>query len=231
MTRIQRLGGIALVGLLAAIVAFTLLNGTSAPNPEFRGRRISTWFDQLCSGMFSGSPAGDRFPEAYDAFTQMGPEVVPYLAWQLGNDRSQMKESVLLWLKQQRITGPLMQYAILPSSRRTYAAVALRRMGASAETAVPALLKAWKNDIPEVKINCVSAMAAILHAGRPGSETVDGLGAAKYREFERKVVLEAAERFPAMANALQISFPAKGQQAEANGGTNGIQPAGLRKTP
>lgn len=230
MTRIPRLGGIAIAGLLPAIVALSLLSVTSVPNPEFRGKRISTWFDQLCLGVFRGTPAADGFPEAYDAFAQMGPEVVPYLVRQLSIDRSGRKERVMLWLKQQRITSPIMWYAIPPSSRRINAAVALGRMGKSAQAGVPALLEAWKNDIPDVKNNCVGAMAAILYGWSAGQETV-GDGSVTEQEFERKVVSGAAERYPDVASALQIAFAAKRQLAEPNGGGNDAKPVSLRKAP
>jgi hypothetical protein len=101
--------------------------------------------------------------------------------------------------------------------------VALCRMGGSAEAATPALLEAWKRDIPEVKNDCVSAMAAILYGERPELQGGVGLEMSRYREFEAKVVSDAAGRFPEVTNALRIEFGAKPQIAEDDP-ANGSQP-------
>lgn len=221
MTLRRRQVGLVVAGMVAAILVLILATRTSVPNPEFQGKRISVWFDQLCSGVFSGSPRGEAFPEAYDAFTRMGPDAVPYLIRQLSRNRTGGLENVLLWLRQQTLTRPFMRNLILPSSKRAYAAVALRRMGASAEAATPALMEAWKHDIPEVKNDCVSAMAAILYRERPDLQMGVDMDTAMYQKFEARVVSAAAERFPEVASALQIDFGTKETIAEPDGPANG----------
>lgn len=223
--RIKRKGvGLLIAGLGVGILVLILVVLPAPPNPEFQGKKISTWFDQLCSGVFSGTSRGDGFPEAYDAFARMGPDAVPYLVGQLSHRRSSTMEHVMLWLRKQPITRPFVKNAILPSSRRAYAAVALRRMGASAESAIPALMKAWKHDIPDVKVNCVSAMGAIIYWNRPDLQLGEGMDTWAYQKFESKVVSDAARRFPELASALQIDLAAKQITAEQDGPANRSQP-------
>jgi hypothetical protein len=161
----------------------------------------------------------------------MGPDAVPYLIEQFKRDRSGRTEGFLLWLRQKSITQPFMKNAILPSSKRAYAAVALRRMGGSAELAIPALLEVWKNDIPEVKNDCVAAMAAILYGEHPELPDGVGLSMSKYREFEATVISDAARRFPEIADALQLDSDAKPQIAEPDGAASGSQPIRSETNP
>jgi hypothetical protein len=225
----QRQVGIAIAGMAGAIfvciLVITLVARSFVPNPEFRGKRVSAWFDQLCSGVFSGTRKGESFPEAYDAFLQMGPEAVPYLTRELSRDRSGSIEKVLLWLRQKPITQPLMRNTILPSSSRTYAAVALRQLGGRAEAAIPALLEAWKRDIPDVKINCFSAMAAILFPERKELRSGIDLDQASYLRFEAGVISHATKRFPEIANTLRIKAEPTPRSAEPEDAANGSQPA------
>jgi hypothetical protein len=130
----------------------------------------------------------------------------------------------MLWLRKQPVTRPLVKNAILPSSRREYAAVALRRMGASAESAIPALMEAWKRDIPAVKVNCVSAMDAIIYCNRPDLQMGDGIDTPTYQKSESRIISDAARRFPKIASTLQIDVAAKEPIAEPDDPSSGTQP-------
>ena len=124
----------------------------------------------------------------------MDSNAVPFLVKQLAYGRIGVLEIVEKHLRRFPLTNPLVRDLVLPSSRRAYAAVALRRMGAKAESAIPSVLDAWGRDIPEVRINAVSAIESILH----GSVS-DGLSPAEWRQLESELLAEAAHRFPEAA--------------------------------
>ena len=106
---------------------------------------------------------------------------------------------VINYLRQHEVSRPLVADLIWPTERRNYAAVALRQMGSNAESAIPALLETWAHDVPEVKLNAVSAMESILR-GR----STDGASQTEWKELESGVVAEAARRYPRVAVKLGI---------------------------
>ena len=160
---------------------------------------MSRWFSDLCSGVYGGSPKAKGFGAAYAAFAEMGPEAVPYLAAQLQFDRSQFRETLLLFLRDNSLTQPLTVNAILPSEHRNYAAVALRRMGSGAESAIPAFLDTWAHGSMELRVNVVAALESILF-GR----STDGASPAEWRAIEAAAINEAVRRYPAVAAELRI---------------------------
>jgi hypothetical protein len=200
MTRAWRITLVALVALSGAVVIVTTCRQPS--NPVIQGKRVSVWHKELCYGVFGGrSKIDDRlFEEAYKAFSHMGAEAVPYLAAELQRLRSERLEQAFRWARKQSITRPLLRNTVGPTERRCYAAVALRQMGPSAVAAVPALLEAWKHDCPEVKLNCVHALASIMYGVAP-----EGMRLADAKVFEAKVIADAAQRCPEVARDLGIS--------------------------
>ncbi len=162
---------------------------------------MDAWFKDLCSGVYSGTPKGKAFPAAYAAFPEMGPEAVPYLSEQLTYDRSGYRQRFLLFCRKYPATRGLTANWISFPQRRSYAAVALRRMGPEGETAIPALLEAWSRDLPGVKVNAVTALESILR----GHET-DGLSQAEWLKLEYSVIAEAAQRYPKKAAELGIKI-------------------------
>jgi len=185
--------------ILLVTLAFLCLTRSHVPNPQFEGRPVSAWFNDLCSGVFGGTARGAGFANAYSAFTRMNSDVVPYLTNQLRFGRSGYTENVLLRLKRLSLTAPVVNSVILPSSRRAYAATALRQMGGAAASAVPALLEAWKHDQPDVAVGAVAALGAILYGKAP-----DGMMLPEWKAFEAQVVSDAAKRCPEFARTLGI---------------------------
>lgn len=197
------------VGLAAALLAALMLVLSMAvpgvPDPVHQGKRVSVWFDQLCTGVFIG-PRRMDVGEAYEAFHQMGPEAVPYLVSRLDLDQSGRVEKALLWLRKYRVTAPLVNDVILPSSKRRYAQTALGAMGGSAVTAMPALLKNWTRESPSDRANCTAAIASILNALEPSPELQlkPVMMQAEALRFETAVIAEAVRRYPEVATTLQI---------------------------
>jgi hypothetical protein len=191
------IGSASLLLAIAGLIAWRIRHDTE---PSYQGRRVSYWYDSLCSGVFGGTPRAQNFPAAYDAFSHMGPEVVPCLTQRLQYDRFGFRENIILHVRK---VAPLKRFTktlIFPTERRCYAAVALRQMGPKARTAIPALLEAWVNDNSKVKINAVSALEAIL-----GHKPSDGLGAADWANLEKKIISEAAQEYPKDATRLGIN--------------------------
>jgi hypothetical protein len=182
-------------------LTFVLIAAFSARDPVVQGKRVSRWYSQLCYGVYGGRSKADNrlFVEAYAAFQQMGSEPVPYLSAKLHYIRSERVELAYRWAIKQPILRSLLRYTIGPTEKRTYAAVALRQIGPPAEAAIPALLEAWKHDCPEVKLNCLHAIASILYGAAP-----DGLSLVEGKEFEAKVLAEAGRRYPAVVRDLGL---------------------------
>jgi len=100
-------------------------------------------------------------------------------------------------------------------------------MGGSAEAAIPALLQAWQHDIPEVRNDCVLALAAILDRERPELRSGVSLEMTRYQEFEANVISDAARRFPEVAGALPIDAEAKPAIAGSDDPARGSHPIRL----
>ena len=179
-----------LVGVVAVTLVGCLFVLSLPKNPNHAGRPVSAWFQDLCSGVFGGTPKANGFDSAYAAFSQMEPDAVPYLTRQLRYDRLGIRQASIRLLRRYSITKPLTTDMIWPPERRSYAAVALRQMGPRAEAAIPALLETWSHDAPDVKQNAVSALESILH-GRCTS----GASATRWRELESAVLAEAGVRY------------------------------------
>lgn len=190
-----------------AIAAFTLgcvlfwATPMGVEDPVFEGRKVSSWFKDLCSGVFGGTPKATNFQAAHSAFSRMGPEAVPFLTNQLRYGRSGRLEHVLLRLKNSRFTAPMVSSVVFPSERRGYATAALREMRGSAQTAIPGLLESWARDTKDVKVGAVAALAGILYGKAP--EDVEGADA--WKAYESRVLFDAARRAPGAAKALGIS--------------------------
>jgi hypothetical protein len=167
--------------------------------PEHAGRPVSAWFGDLCSGVYGGTPKANGYVAAYDAFSVMETNAIPYLTQQLRYDRSGRQQKVVVYLRRYAVSKRLGDYLMWPTARRNYAAVALRQMGPKAEGAIPALLEAWVNDVPEVKVNVVSALESIL-----GRTLTDGASQAEWKKVEAEVIAEAALRYPRAAEDLGI---------------------------
>jgi hypothetical protein len=189
-----------LVGTMGLALIFTFFLLKRPGIPQHAGRPVSAWFKDLCSGVYGGTPRANGFEKAYAAFSQMDSNAIPYLTKQLRYDRSGWRQNLIYHLRQYTVTRPLGDYFMWPTERRNYAAVALRRMGPNAETAIPSLLEAWARDVPAVKVNAVAALASIL-----GRETPDGLRPAEWKKLESDVIAEASERYPRSAEDLNIN--------------------------
>ena len=175
-----------------------LLNRTI---PNHAGRPVSAWFQDLYSGVYGGTPKAEKFESAYTEFTRMETNVIPYLTKQLQYDRSGVRLEIVKILRRWSATKPFTANLTWPPEHRSYAAVALRQMGPRAEAAIPALLEAWANDAPEVKVNAVSALESILRG-----QNTDGASPAEWKKLESDVVTEAARRYPSVAEELGIGL-------------------------
>lgn len=184
-------------GALLLTACLTLLRGPSVP--DHRGKPINVLYRDLCSGVYGGTPKASSFADAYAAFAEIESNAVPYLTQQLVYDRYGVRQMVINYLRQHEVSRPLVADLIWPTERRNYAAVALRQMGSNAESAIPALLETWAHDVPEVKLNAVSALESILR-GR----STDGASQTEWKELESGVVAEAARRYPRVAEKLGI---------------------------
>ena len=201
MTGKTRSLSIAFLVLGALSVAVLIIIARLPPNPVFRGKRISVWHRELCYGVYGGRSKHDDelFVESYNAFGLMGTNAVPYLAAELRYLRSQRVEEVFRCAQRQPIIRPLLRSAVGPTERRCYAAVALRQIGPRAADAIPALLETWKNDCPEVRLNCIYALASIMYGAAPA-----GMPLAEGKAFKERVIIDAAKRYPVLARDLMI---------------------------
>jgi len=168
-------------------------------DPNHAGRPVSAWFRDLCSGVWGGTAKAKGFDSAYAAFTEVGPEVVPYLTQQLKYDRSSIRQKMIDLLRRHSVTKAFTATVIWPSSRRSYAAVALLRIGPKAEAAIPALMETWAHDSPSVKVSAVSALESILF-----HQCTDGATQAEWGKLEATVIAEASRRYPSVAAELGI---------------------------
>jgi hypothetical protein len=139
------------------------------------------------------------FDLAYEAFTKMDSEMIPYLIGQLRYDRSGVIEKVLLLQRRIPIFAGFSKKIVIPTEHRSYAAVALGRMGPKAETAVPALLERWVHDNTSVKSNALASLYSILF-----NEELGPYSPEKQKLIEEKVISEAARRFHDAAAKLGI---------------------------
>lgn len=164
--------------------------------PYYAGRPVSAWFDDLCR--YSGIP-NNRFDAAYEAFTKMDSNAVPYLVSQLKYDRSGVIQRMLLLSRRSPILANFATGLIFPSTQRSYAALALGRMGPKAVSAVPALLETWVQDKTGAKDGALGALHSILfdEAGKPYSPS-------EQKELEAKVIAEAIRRYPVEVAKLGI---------------------------
>jgi hypothetical protein len=170
--------------------------------PDHAGRPVSAWFRDLCSGVWGGTPRAERFPSAYRAFSEMEPNVVPYLIGQLKYDRSGVRQKVIGYFRHYSVTRRLTTGFIWPTDRRSYAAVALRQMGPKAEAAIPELLESWAHDAPSVKVNAISALESVLY-----DRFTESGSQAEWRKIESAVIAEASRRCPEAALKLGLRPP------------------------
>lgn len=196
MNNATRKSGLLAIAALILIGSFLLLSPPAVPSHA--GRPVSAWFQDLCSGVFGGTPKAKGSASAYAAFTQVRADAVPYLTKQLKYDRSGIRLKIVQFLRQYSVTKRFAM-DIGPPERRSYAAVALRRMGPKAEAAIPALLETWAHDSPDVKVSAVSALESILFDRTTESATQD-----QWRKLESAVITEACRRYPKVAVELGI---------------------------
>ena len=187
-----------LAGTAFVLALFLSLKG-GGKTPQFEGRSLDAWYEDLCSGVYGGSPKASGFTVAYASFARMDSNAVPYLIKQLQYDRSGIRQKLIGYFRRYEFSKPFVANIVLPSERRGYAAVALREMGPKAEQALPALMEAWTMDVPAVKVNVVAALESILR----GSHT-DGASQADRRQLEAGLVREAAHRYPKVAQELKF---------------------------
>lgn len=184
-----------LIGAGLLVVLFLYWFG-GAPNPVHSGKPVGRWFDDLCTGVWSGSPKGAPFDAAYLEFSRMDSDAVPYLVSRLRYDRSGILEKCLMLVRKTSFGRDLTADVVLPADRRTYAIVALRQMRTRAESAVPALLEAWRQDNAEVRLNAIFALETILF----GKVTIHA-NPQESAKLESDVLAEVARRYPALAFA------------------------------
>ncbi len=185
---------------IASAGAITLImlssSRTHSNDPEFKGKRISAWFQQLCSTNW--------FP-AEEAFSRMTPEAIPYVVGQL--KYHSISDKAVCWLKQNPAASRFLKRVTEPTKRRCEAAAALRMMGPAAENALPALLAAWKLDpSADVRKNAVYALPPILKRRYPRD---GGVPLSEWPKFEASMTAEAARRFPEVARRLGMAVPKK----------------------
>lgn len=190
----------AIIGA-GALMALCLYRFGGDPDPVYSGKPVGRWFDDLCTGVWSGTPKGAPFAAAHLEFARMDSNAVPYLVSRLRYDRSGLLQRCLVQARKVSLGRQLTADAVFPADRRTYAVVALRQMGARAESSVPALLEAWRRDNDEVKLNVVYALETIL-LGRTTTRATPQEAA----KLEADVFAEVARRYPALASAA-ISPP------------------------
>lgn len=167
--------------------------------PYYAGRPVSAWFDDLCIGYSGGMPS-KRFDAAYEAFTKMDSDVVPYLIAQLNYDRSGFIERMFVFSMRIPLVADISKRMVSPSGHRSYAAVALGRMGPKAESAVPALLERWIHDNTSMNGEALVALHSILIG-----KVVSPYSPENEKLLEAKVMAEAIRRYPREAAKLGIN--------------------------
>jgi hypothetical protein len=131
----------------------------------------------------------------------MGPEMVPFLTRKLRYDRSGYLEKTIIVCKKVPFLNLVAKRMILPTERRCYAALALRRLGPSAVTAIPDLMEACVKDSFRVRLNAVAALGAILNDKIP-----EGLSPPQFKTVESRVLSQAAQLYPGDATQLGITL-------------------------
>ena len=202
--QVRKFKTIWIVGTGLILAVSFLLSSTNIP--EHAGRPVRAWFEELCSGVWVPSAKGSGFDAAYAEFSQVESNAIPYLTQQLRYDRTGFRQKIMFHLRQYAVSKSLADNLIWPVERRNYAAVALRRMGPKAVAAIPALIEACENDLPEVKLNAVAALESIL--GRQPSE---GLRPAEWKEVETNVIAEAVQFYRKFAEGLDVDRKAINQ--------------------
>jgi len=206
----------SLAGLVAVTTALVGLRHSS--DPQFEGKRVSAWFDQL----FSQECNSNNVPISYateGAFKRMIPEVaVPFLAAKLKYNPAW--DELLSWLKQNRFTRRFTRRLIPPADRRLTAASLLLVRGPAASNAVPALLVACKQDPSRrVRMQSVYTMAFVLDR-KPHN---GGVLMSDWARFESAAIAAAAEHYPDTAQKLRISVQ-RNMISELGGAANRSQP-------
>src|SRR5579859_4654229 len=88
-------GSVAVIGVLVAL--------WHPGDPEFEGKRVSVWFDQIFSNECNSNNVPISYA-AYGTFERMTPEVaVPFLAGKL--KYNPVWDELSSWLKQNRFTS------------------------------------------------------------------------------------------------------------------------------
>jgi hypothetical protein len=144
--------------------------------PVYQGKRIGAWFDDLCSGVFPGHDA-KKWSAASRAFSRMDSNAVPFLVKQLTYDQRGTVERLELSARRVPLVSQVAMLLVLPSEKRSYAAVALKNMGTNAVSAVePMLLALQREPQRAVRMNIVMALAPVI-----GCESFTD---PKWQEFE-----------------------------------------------
>jgi hypothetical protein len=182
------------------------ISRTQSNNPEFEGKSISAWFQQL--GSTNSVPA-------VGAFRRMTPVAIPYVVAKL--KYHSISDTAVSWLKLNPATSRFLKLVTEPTERRCRAAAALRIMGPNAENALPALMTAWKLDpSPDIRRNAVYALPPILKRRYPDGH--GGVPLSEWPKFEASMTAEAARRFPEVARRLGV--PMTEEVSEPVGGSN-----------
>jgi len=182
-----------IVLLLAAIAAVAL--SLCLPllqrlrEPVYQGRRVSAWFDDLCSAVFPGHDVS-RVSAAAIAFSRMGSNAVPFLVKQLGYDQSGSIERLEMAARKVPIFAQVANRFVLPSSKRMYAAVAIQHLGTNAICALTPLVADYEREPShDVRMNIIVAMAHIVAV-----PTRESWNPAQWQEFERTVLERVRSR-------------------------------------
>jgi len=143
--------GLILAGILAAAQGFAVL---FPREPEYHGRPLHAWVDQLCSGT-GGSQAG-----AVDAFRHMGPDALTPLVHMIGaRDPAWMTNLVSVVQRHSKI-----DFHLVPARQQKDRAIrGFYALGPAANAAVPGLADLLNDR--EARLDAATALAAI---GREG---------------------------------------------------------------
>ena len=134
---------LVVVAALAALIGLPILQRLR--EPVYQGRRVGAWFDDLCAGIVPNHDANVRIA-ASRAFSCMDSTAVPFLLKQLTYDQGGTIERLELSTRKVPVVSHVAAMLILPSAKRTYAAMALSNMGTNAVVALEPMLAARRGE-------------------------------------------------------------------------------------
>jgi hypothetical protein len=131
----------------------------------------------------------NRWTGAATAFSRMDSNAVPFLVKQLRYDQSGTIERLELRARTVPLLSKVAMQLVIPSAKRSYAAVGLKYLGTNAVSALEPMVAALQCEPQaDVRINLVAAMGRIV-----GIRFSEGSNPGEWQTFER-AVLERVRR-------------------------------------